>query len=116
MAAFEDGQRVRYVGIDGLGSKWKGREGVVEDSYRDFDGNRVLVMIDGEDHAVSFDEEDFEAVRSTYEIENDAEDSAYAEMDLTDPEFALVQRVFAELNRDRPEFAPTISIKRKETK
>jgi hypothetical protein len=120
MKAFEDGQRVRYVGIEGLTSEWKGREGVVTDSYREYDGNRVEVLMDGETESVSFDEDDLEAVKATYEIENWAEDfprqtgATSATLDLTDAEAALVQRVIETLNEGRANYAPTMTIKKKE--
>ena len=112
MKAFEDGERVRYVGVAGLGSKWSGREGVVLDSFRDYDGNRVMVQFDGEERGVSFDEDDFEAVKSTYSIENMAEDSTYLELELTDAEAALIQRVITGLNDEKVTHAPTLEMKK----
>lgn len=109
MKAFEDGERVRYVGVAGLGSKWAGREGVVLDSFRDYDGNRVMVQFDGEDRGVSFDEDDFEPVKNMYSIENMAEDSTSLELELTDAEAALIQRVISGLNEGR---APTLEMKK----
>lgn len=116
MRAFEDGQRVRYVGIEGLGSEWKGREGVVTDSFREFDGNRSMVRFDGEERSISFDDDDLEAVKTTYEIENSAEDSSWVSMELTDPEAALIQRVIDGLNNGKPEYAPTLTMKKEEEK
>lgn len=116
MRAFEDGERVRFVGVAGLGSKWAGREGVVLDSYRDFDGNRVIVQFDGEDRGVSFDEDDFAAVKSTYEIEMAAEDSTYATMELTDTEAAVLLRLVAEfaVAHDPNRYQPTMTMKKVE--
>jgi hypothetical protein len=115
MAAFEDGQHVRYVGTEGLGSKWKGREGVVKDSYRDFDGNRVEVLMKGETRAISFDEEDFEAVKATYQIKNSAGNSVWADLELTEPEAVLIRKVCEALNNDKVTYAPTLTFKRKAT-
>lgn len=115
MRAFEDGERVRFVGVEGLNTKWTGREGVVTDSYRDFDGNRAEVRFDGEDKSVSFDEDDLEAVRTRYIIENAAEDSVIAVLELTDTEAALIQRVIESLNDENVTYAPTLEMK-KETK
>lgn len=119
MNAFEDGERVRYVGIAGLHSKWNGREGVVLDTFKDYDGTRVMVQFDGEDRGVSFDEDDFEAVKSTYTIEDSAEDAVSVTLELTDAEAALITRVAHELkaarNQARLTYAPRFSIT-KETK
>lgn len=112
MRAFEDGERVRFVGVEGLHTKWTGREGVVTDSYRDFDGNRAEVRFDGEDKSVSFDEDDLEAVKSTYEIVNDAEDSTWMKIALSDREAALIQMVIDGLNNGKREYAPTLEMKK----
>lgn len=116
MKAFEDGQRVRYMGMRGPGVEWYGHEGVVKESYRDYDGNRVLVLLDGVEKAWSFDEDSLEPVKAMYAIENMAEDSTYAELELTEPEAALIERVIAELERVKGYGAPTLSIERKGTK
>jgi hypothetical protein len=112
MNTFEDGERVRYVGVVGLGTKWAGREGTVLDSYRDYDGNRVTVKFDGEDHGTSFDAEDLEAVKVRYSIENMAEDSTSLEIELTDAEAALIQRVITGLNDGKVGYAPTLTMKK----
>lgn len=112
MRAFEDGQRVRYVGTEGLGSEYKGREGVVHDTYKDYDGYRVTVELDGEAHWISFDEDDLEAVKATYEIVNDAEDSTWITIALTDREAALIQTVIDGLNNGKREYAPTLEMKK----
>lgn len=115
MKAFEDGERVRYRGITGLHSKWDGLEGVVKGSYRDFDGNRVEVLLDGEKYAIFFDEDNLEPVKSTYEIENMAEDSTWVELELTDAEAALLQRVISGLNEGKPTYAPTLVLTKKQS-
>jgi len=116
MRAFEDGERVRFVGVEGLHTKWTGREGVVTDSYRDFDGNRAEVRFDGETKSVSFDEDDLEAVKSTYEIEMAAEDSTYATMELTDTEAAVLLRLVSEfaVAHDPNRYQPTMTMKKVE--
>lgn len=110
MKAFEDGQRVRYVGTTGYGSEYKGREGAVQDSYRDYDGYRVLVLLDGEKRGLSFDEDDFEAVKTTYRIENNGEDITSATMDLTDTEAALLKRVIEAVNDENYKDVPVLSM------
>lgn len=112
MRAFEDGERVRYVGVEGLTTQWKGKEGVVTDSYRDFDGNRTEVRFDGETKSVSFDEDDLEAVKTTYWIDNNAEDSTSTKIALTDREAALIQMVIDGLNTGAPTYAPTLEMKK----
>lgn len=112
MRAFEDGERVRYVGVEGLISVWQGKEGVVIGSYRDFDGNRVDVLFDGETKSVSVAEDDLEAVKATYEIVNDAEDSTWIAIALTDREAALIQTVIDGLNNGKREYAPTLEMKK----
>lgn len=112
MRAFEDGERVRYVGVEGLGSEYKGREGVVTDSFRDFDGYRVTVLLDGEERGISFDEDDLEAVKATYEIVNAAEDHTWMKIALSDREAALIQMVIDGLNNGKREYAPTLEMKK----
>ena len=119
MKAFEDGERVRFVGVEGLHTKWTGREGVVTDSYRDFDGNRAEVRFDGETKSVSFDEDDLEAVKSTYDIEMSAEASISVYMELTDAEAELLGRLVAAFKaeaegprKDFYTYAPTIEMKK----
>ena len=112
MAEFEDGQRVRYVGVEGLTSIWKGRVGVVKDVYRATEQMFIDVQFEGVDRVVSFDPEDFEPFREKYEIENAAEDYTWTEMELTDPEAALIQRVIDGLNENRRTYAPTLGIKK----
>lgn len=114
MRAFEDGERVRYVGVEGLCTQWTGREGVVTYSYRYYDGTQVEVRFDGEDRSVPFDEDDLEAVKTTYEIANSAEDMSWISIELTDSEAALVQRIVEGLNKDRPTYAPTMEMKKVE--
>lgn len=112
MKAFEDGQRVRYVGVEGLGSEYKGREGVVVDSYRDYDGYRVTVLLDGEERGISFDEDDLEVVKTVYEIANSAEDMSWMKIALSDREAELVRTVIDGLNTGKPEYAPTLEMKK----
>lgn len=114
MKAFEDGQRVRYVGMAGLHSDLKDKVGVVTESFRLFDEQRISVLFDGEDKASHYDVEDFEAVRETYIIENDGDDITTAEMELTDVEAALIQRVCEALNDENYKYTPTLSIVKKE--
>ena len=116
MNAFEDGQRVRYMGMRGPGLKWNGREGAVQASYRDYDGNRVLVLLDGEKTAWSFDEDDFEAVKETYVIENAAEGFTTAVMELTTSEVALIERMIEQFKDTTDEYAPTMTIKKEQKK
>lgn len=116
MKAFEDGERVQFVGFSGLHSKWDGREGVVLDSFRDYDGNRVMVQFDGETTSVSFDEDDFVAVKTTYEIINDAEESTWMKIALSDREAALIQMVIDGLNTGKPTYAPTLEMKKEKKK
>jgi hypothetical protein len=110
MKAFEDGQRVRYVGSEGLRSQWAGRVGVVKDTYRDYDGQRVLVQFDGEERSISFEVDDLEPVKQTYHIQNWAEGSASATLELTDAEAALIQRVIDALDEDPEDYAPSLTI------
>lgn len=114
MKAFENGQRVRYLGLRGPGLEWYGREGVVTETYRDYDGQRVQVLLDGETKAWSFDVNDVEPVKSRYDITNWAEDSTSAVMELTDTEAAVIQRVIDVLNTDRPDYAPELTMKKEE--
>lgn len=117
MKAFEEGQRVVYRGLRGPGLEWDGRDGVVEETYRDYDGYRAKVLLDGETKSWSFDVEDLELVKQTYYIENtSAESSLYVmvPMELTDAEAALIQRVIAELEAVKGHFEPTLSMERKE--
>lgn len=110
MRAFEDGERVEYVGTSGLGSEYIGREGVVLDSYRDYDGYRVMVRFDGEERGVSFDEEDLEAVKTTYTIRNQGDDDVTMNIALTDREAALVRMVIEGLTDDKAPYAPTLTM------
>ncbi len=112
MKAFEDGQRVKYVGTAGLHSDLKGRVGVVTESFRLFDEQRISVLFEGEDTALHYDVDDFEAVTDIYTIENMAEDSVSATLELTDAEAALVARVIEALNDDRVTYAPTLEMKK----
>lgn len=112
MAEFEDGQRVRYVGVEGLTSIWKGRVGVVKDVYRATEQMFIDVQFEGVDRVVSFDPEDFEPFREKYEIENSAEDSTSAVLELTDPEAALLKRVIEALNTGKPTYAPTLGMEK----
>jgi hypothetical protein len=116
MAEFEDGTRVRYVGTPGLHDKWKGRVGVVKDTYRATEEIFLEVQFEGEEGTVSFYPEDFEAVKETYEIEMSAEDSTYAVMELTDAEASVLIRLVAAFSLDHnPErLQPTMTIKKKE--
>jgi type 1 glutamine amidotransferase len=114
MAEFEDGTRVRFVGVPGFHSKWKGRVGVVTGTYRATEEIFLEVQFEGEESAVSFYPEDFEAFKETYYIENSAEDASLVEMDLTDVEAALIQRVCEALNDDNYRDTPTLEIKKKE--
>jgi hypothetical protein len=116
MTAFEDGQRVRYIGMRGPGVEWYGREGVVKETYRRYGGNRVLVLLDGEEMAWSFDEGSLEPAKATYIIENWAEDSTSAELELTEPEAALIERVVEALNDTNVAYAPTLTFERKKNK
>ena len=112
MKAFEDGQRVRYVGAEGLYSALKGRVGVVTESFRLFDEQRISVQFEGENAASHYDVDDFEAVKETYEIANSAEDMSWTSMELTDPEAALIQRLIDGLNTGKPTYAPTLEMKK----
>lgn len=98
MYAFNEGDRVRYVGIEG--HEWNGREGVVEGTYRESDGERVMVLFEGDSKALSFLVESFEPVKETYTIKNESEDYSIAVMELTDSEAALIKKLVAELDRD----------------
>lgn len=113
MKAFGKGDRVRYTGMRGPGVKWDGRQGVVTETYRDYDGERASVLLDGETKAWSFDVESLEPVKETYEITNWAEDSTSAILELTDAEAAVVQRVIEALNADRPDYAPELTMEKK---
>jgi len=110
MKAFEDGQRVRYVGFGGLRSQWAGREGVIKDTYRDYDGQRVLVQFDGEERSTSFDVDDLEPVKQAYRIHNWGEGNVSATLELTDAEAALIQRVIDALHEDHEDYAPDLTI------
>jgi hypothetical protein len=112
MAEFEDGQRVRFVGVEGLGSKWKGRVGVVTETYRATEEVFINVKFEGEVGPVSFYPEDFEPFREKYEIENAAEDSTSAVLELTDTEAALLKRVIEALNTGKPTYAPTLGMEK----
>jgi hypothetical protein len=59
MQAFNEGDRVRYLGMRGPGVEWYGREGVVVESYRNYDGERARVQLDG---AWSFGVDQLESV------------------------------------------------------
>jgi hypothetical protein len=112
MAEFEDGQRVVYKGTEGLASELKGRVGVVTESFRLFDEQRISVRFEGEDEVLNYDVEDFWPFREKYDIENMAEDSVSATLELTDTEAALVRKVIEALNDENRTYAPTIKMEK----
>lgn len=111
---FNDGERVRYVGIPGWPYERNGQEGIVQYSFRDYDGNYVMVLFDGDEKPTSFEEERFELVKTTYVIDNSAEASVSTRIELSEREVELIQMVIDGLNDEKRELAPTLSIRKAE--
>lgn len=107
MQTFNKGDRVKYVGMK---PALAGRTGTVQDAYRDYDGERVMVLLDGEDKAWSYDDGDFEILKETYMIEMSAEDATIAVMELTPSEVALIERMIDQFDNYIGGYAPTMSI------
>ena len=113
MKTFNKGDRVKYIKT---GKERSGREGLVQDSYRDYDGERVVVLFDGEGTAWSFDDEDFELAKETYVIEMWGEDSTIAVMELTPSEVALIERMIEQFENTPVDYAPSMTINKEKTK